>query len=194
MSVTVFLSASVPDPKRDPAYAETSDRIAIRDAVRALASVILPQGQLVWGGHPAITPLIRVVAEGIGITSGDRVLLYQSALFEGVMPQDNAAFERVVVTPAVEGNREQSLKAMRDAMLGEHAFDAGVFIGGMHGVIDEFRLFRERHPRAVLLPIASTGAAARQIFNEEGGQFPQELVSDLAYPSLFRRFLLPAVQ
>jgi hypothetical protein len=189
MSVTVFLSASVPDPKRDPSYAETADRIAIRDAVRALALVILPRGRLVWGGHPAITPLIRVVAEGMGITSGDSVLLYQSAYFDGDMPDDNAAFERVISTPPVDGDREKSLTAMRLTMLNDHAFDAGVFIGGMEGVIDEYHMFRQQHPRAVILPIASTGAAALRIFSEGRAGYPQDLSTDLAYPSLFRRLL-----
>jgi hypothetical protein len=192
--ITVFLSASVPDPKREPEYARTADRIAIRDAARALAAVVLPRGRLIWGGHPAITPLIRVVAEGIGITSADRVLLYQSAFFEGKIPKDNAAFERVVLTRAVEGDRQKSLEAMREAMLTDHAFDAGVFIGGMSGVIEEYHFFHRHHPSAVVLPIASTGAAAHEIFHSERDRYPRELATDLAYPSLFRRFLPQGAQ
>lgn len=187
MMPAVFLSASVPDPRRHPKYHETADRVAIRDAVRALVSVTLPTMRLVWGGHPAITPLVRVVAEGLGITSADRVRLYQSAFFREDMPEDNAVFERVVVTPAIDGDRDASLERMRRTMLESERFAAGVFIGGMEGVEEEYRMFREMHSDALTLPIASTGAAALLIFRQEPQGFPAELETDLAYPSLFRR-------
>jgi hypothetical protein len=64
MTFAVFLSASVPDPKRDPKYYRTADVTAIRDAVRALVTIVLPKARLVWGGHPAITPPVRVIAFG----------------------------------------------------------------------------------------------------------------------------------
>ena len=54
----IFLSASVPDPKRGPDYAATSDSVAITSAVSALVHVTLGRRVLVWGGHPAITPMI----------------------------------------------------------------------------------------------------------------------------------------
>ena len=57
----IFLSASIPLPERDPIFYQTADFIAIRDAVRALATIVIPKAHLVWGGHPAITPLIRYV-------------------------------------------------------------------------------------------------------------------------------------
>lgn len=57
----VFLSASVPLPSRNRAYFDTADVIAIRDAIRALTMVIIEEDiQLVFGGHPAITPMIRL--------------------------------------------------------------------------------------------------------------------------------------
>ena len=57
VGLRVFLSASVPLPSRNPKYFDTADVIAIRDAVRALIMVVVEQqGQLVFGGHPAITP------------------------------------------------------------------------------------------------------------------------------------------
>lgn len=57
----IFLSASIPFPDRDKRFYDTSDIIAIRDSVRALATVVIPHAKLIWGGHPAITPLIRFV-------------------------------------------------------------------------------------------------------------------------------------
>lgn len=98
MTRSLFLSASVPDPRRDARFHSTSDRVAIRDAVRALVTVALPSMRIVWGGHPAITPLVRVVAEGVGIAGSDRVQLFQSRLYRSRAPIDNAAFENVVWT------------------------------------------------------------------------------------------------
>ncbi len=189
MMRALFLSASVPDPKRDPRYNATADKVAIRDATKALVTVALPCVRLVWGGHPAITPLVRVIAEGIGITGADRVRLYQSRYFEDIAPEDNAVFERVTWTKAVGRNKNKSLEEMRRTMLGSEKFFAGVFIGGMKGVEDEYKMFRDMHPDAIALPVASTGAAALIIYKEYGEKFPPELETDLAYPSLFRKLL-----
>ena len=57
----IFLSASIPLPERDSKYIDTADIIAIRDAVIALTTVVLPHHRLVWGGHPSITPLVYYV-------------------------------------------------------------------------------------------------------------------------------------
>lgn len=42
----IFLSASIPLQERDPGYIETADIIAIRDAVIALTTVVLPRHKL----------------------------------------------------------------------------------------------------------------------------------------------------
>ena len=39
----IFLSASIPYPERDKRFYNTADIIAIRDAVRALATVVIPK-------------------------------------------------------------------------------------------------------------------------------------------------------
>jgi len=193
--MNVFLSASVPDPLREPVYFETADTVGIREAVRGLATVIAkrPDAQLTWGGHPAITPLIRLVVRSMSVRVHDRVHLYQSAFFEREFPRENADFEHVIVTPAISGSRSESLKLMRDEMFGNHRFDAGVFIGGMEGVEAEWETFVERHPRAVLLPVASTGAAARRLFERNRDRIAPDvarlLESEYAYMSLFRRAL-----
>ena len=54
----VFLSASVPDPLRNPRYFESADPARIRQAVGALVRVAAPSARLVFGGHPAISPLV----------------------------------------------------------------------------------------------------------------------------------------
>lgn len=186
----IFLSASVPDPRRDARYHTTADIIAIRDSIRALATVVLPHASLTWGGHPAITPLIRVVAESVGVTEGDRVRLYQSAWYSEVLPSDSAAFERYVLTPKMD-TKDRSDRRMREQMLTEGTFDAAIFIGGMEGVEEEYQMFRQLYPRATTFPVASTGAAAALIYEREREvlRFPTELKDDFAYPTLFRRLL-----
>lgn len=186
----IFLSASVPDPKRHERYHSTADVIAIRDAVRAIATVALPHAALHWGGHPAITPLVRVVAESVGITGADRVRLFQSRWFSEVLPDDNAAFERYELTPR-KATLAESLATMRTEMLSSAAFDVGIFIGGMEGVEEEFELFRAKHPHAAVLPVATTGAAARIVYEREKNNLnlSSALADDYAYPSLFRRLL-----
>ena len=78
MSDAIFLSASVPDPRRGPEYAQTADTVAITAAVSALVHVLLGRRLLVWGGHPAITPMVWGVAQGLGLDYGQWVKLYQS--------------------------------------------------------------------------------------------------------------------
>jgi hypothetical protein len=78
---------------------------------------------------------------------------------------------------------------MREIMIHSEAFSAGVFIGGMEGVEVEFDMFRRAHPRARLIPVASTGGAALHIFNRSPKRFDAGLKDDYAYPSLFRRLL-----
>lgn len=187
-TVTIFLSASIPDPKRDPVYWETADLTGIRDSVRALATVVLPRATIVWGGHPAITPLIRFIAESLGTGVQEHVILYQSEYFRDRFPADNKAFEKVIVTPA-GADRETSLEAMRIAMIRDNKFNAGIFIGGMEGVEQEFDIFRKFHVDAPFYPIASTGAAARIIFKKYCLNCMPELSEDLAYNSLFRQIL-----
>ncbi len=188
-SDAVFLSASVPRPDRDPVYFASADLVAIRDAVRALTAAVVPKTVLVFGGHPAITPLVRLVARDMDVAVRDRVVLYQSLKFVHEFPPEVTEFERVEKIPAVDDDRDRSLAAMRTAMLTGHTFRAGVFIGGMDGVEDEFDLFGRHHPTLPRYPVATTGAAARILFDRSPGAFPPELATDYAYFPLFQRLL-----
>jgi hypothetical protein len=185
----IFLSASVPLPNRDRIFFETADVVAIREAVKSLVLVLLErEGHLVFGGHPAITPLVRLLFNEAGRSPRNHVTLYQSALFRTEFPPDNAAFEHLVIVEAVGTDREASLHLMRQRMLKEQGYSCGVFIGGMDGVIEEFKIFRESQPHIPVFPIASTGAAAQIIYRQYGHeQF--ELEKEFTYPTLFRNIL-----
>lgn len=82
------------------------------------------------------------------------------------MPQANDQFHDVRFVDEVAGDRDQSLLAMRSAMILSRPFRAAVFIGGMEGLIEEAALVRQLRPECELLPIASTGGAAADIYSK----------------------------
>lgn len=191
----IFLSASVPLPERDKEYIESADIIAIRDAVVALATVVLPHHRIVWGGHPSITPLIYYVMSKLNLNIQNHVTIYQSKIFQKLFPLDNNRFENVILTDILEDDREKSLLHMRQRMLSEYNFSAAVFIGGMEGIVDEYKMFNEMHPNAYILPVASTGAATKILYDSI---FPDErknerFVKDYGYMSLFQKYLMDKI-
>ena len=186
----IFLSASVPLEYRDPKFFDTADVIAIRDAVIALSSTVLANKEyhLIWGGHPSITPLITLVLERYGLKMSDRVTLYQSREFEKFFLPENEDVGIRVITDKKE-NRTASLLLMRQKMIGENEYAAAVFIGGMEGVLDEYAMFKELHMDAPCFPIASTGAAAKMLFEENREELDERLATELSYTSLFKEIL-----
>lgn len=199
----IFLSASVPMPERDAKYYGTADIIAIRDSVIALASVVLPHHRIVWGGHPSITPLIYYVLEKLNLNIQDHVKLYQSRFFERFFPEDNNRFENVTLTDIIEDDRKKSLLHMRERMLSESDFSAAVFIGGMEGIEGdkeegiegEYKMFVDRHPNAIILPIASTGAATKIIYDRVVPEHMknERFMKDYGYMSLFQKYLMDRI-
>jgi hypothetical protein len=190
----IFLSASIPLPERHPRYYDTADIIAIREAVIALTTVALPHHRIIWGGHPSITPLIYYVMQKLKLNIQEHVKLYQSLWFEDFFLEDNNKFENIVYTPKQE-NILDSIQLMREQMFSENEFTAAVFIGGMNGIEDEFKMFREYHTDALLLPIASTGAATKIVYEKLlPDEFKNErLVKDYGYMSLFQKVLIDKI-
>ena len=158
----VFLSAGVPDPAASH-FMGHGDSVAISSAVSAVLNVTLGRRKLVWGGHPAITPMVWAFAESMGVDYGKWVVLYQSLFFKDEFPDETKKFENVIFTDRVRDDLTASLTEMRRRMLAETGFAAAVFIGGMRGIVDEYRLFRDLAPNAAILPIMSTGGAAREL-------------------------------
>lgn len=190
---TIFLSASIPDPKRNPRFFETADVVAIGDAVHALCSVVLAaKDRLVFGGHPAIIPIVQRVAALLGRPKS--VDLYLSRFFEDKFPPAWRQFENVVLTERGR-DLDHSIALMRGRMLAAAPFSAGVFIGGMEGIIDEWKLFRVHHRRAAAWPVPTTGAAARVLFEDadvsgdRDHSRDEDLRTDRIYARLFRRLL-----
>jgi len=188
--LNLFLSASVPIAGRaDGKYLASADIIAIRDAVIALASVVLPHYRLIWGGHPSITPLIANVLRHSNKAVNRSVTVYQSGFFMKEFPQENKDVEHIVVTKDL-GERDMSLELMRREMIVENDFTAAVFIGGMDGVENEYKMFVDNHPGAKAIPVASTGAAALMLYESNKEMFDERLMTDMAYASLFKDLLM----
>ncbi|MCR5561705.1 MAG: hypothetical protein K6F58_07840 [Bacteroidales bacterium] len=184
----IFLSASVPKTGRD--FFGTEDVIAIRDSVIALASAVLanPDYHLIWGGHPSVTPLITLVLDRYNLKMSDRVTLYQSAHFKDSFPPQNKDVGIRIITED-KGDIPSSVKLMREKMFGDNDFYAAVFIGGMNGILDEYKMIKDYHPAVRCFPIASTGAAARALYDEHPGEFDEQLLTELSYTSLFKELL-----
>lgn len=187
-TLNIFLSASIPLPERDPKYIGTADVIAIRDSVIALASTVLPHYNLIFGGHPSITALIAYVLTHSEIDVNQHVTLYQSGFFVTEFPEENKYLPHKEITKNL-GDRGTSLVEMRRAMIEDNDYEAAFFIGGMEGVDEEYQSFVRVHPNTKVFPIASTGAAAKIIFDRTPGLYDARLLNDLAYASLFKDLL-----
>lgn len=163
----VFLSASVPVIGRGNFYV-TADPFLIQSAVREFVTVALGRRLLIWGGHPAITPMVWAVCEDLGVSYAKTVVLYQSKYFADVFPEENERFGNVEYIDAVPGDREASLLRMRKKMLSRDDLAEAVFIGGMEGIYAEYSLFTELHPKAKILAVPAPGGAARQLAERLG--------------------------
>lgn len=195
----IFLSASMPTKDRDHRFFDSADFIAIRDAVVALVNAIIPNYKLVWGGHPAITPIIHDIFKKRGFDYNKHITIYQSNYFSEKMPKENQQFDNVILTQEVrchadeKRNISESLAIMRKRMLTDSPIYAGVFIGGMEGVIDEYELLKfYSNGKSKIFPIASTGAAARILYEQMSDRqkiSDSRFLTDYCYATLFNDLL-----
>lgn len=178
----IFLSASVPDADEGRRYFENADPFLIQFAVREFLTAALGRRLVVWGGHPAITPMVWAVCEDLGVKYSDAVILYQSRFFEEDFPAENALFKNVEYIEA-SVDRRTSLLLMRNTMLSRKDLSAAVFIGGMGGILVEHEMFSQYHPNAKVLPVGSPGGAARELALKMGT--PENKIEQLDFVELF---------
>jgi hypothetical protein len=185
---TVFLSASVPDAERADQYHRIEDAaFEIEQAVISLARAVFSEGgRLVFGGHPAISPLVAMVvgeyreprfAESAEERRTAPVEIYQSRAFEGHLPDDTLLMYRLGYASihwvdamnnerfnpqvlAADTQCESSLRLMRETILDTARPDAMVCIGGMEGVEDEVDLALQRGRTFPIYALERTGGAA----------------------------------
>jgi hypothetical protein len=183
----IFLSASVPLVGRGN-YHETANPFLIQCAVRELVITVIREHRIVWGGHPAITPMIWSICEDLGVDYAQSVTLYQSRFFQDRYPEENQRFQNVVFTEAIANDREASLLRMRETMLSRNDLVAAVFIGGMEGVEVEHDIFRRFHPTARVLPVPAPGGAALNLARDFR-YFAGEDLTDIDFARLFHTYL-----
>lgn len=179
----VLLAASY--PPRD--YRTRADSQEIAAAVKALLGAVFARGwQLVFGGHPTISPLVLMIAREYG--EKHRVAIYQSSYFRHHLtpgtralveegygqiewvpedPDEPAPGPDAVVNPV---NSPRSLSAMRLRMVAHPGLTALVLAGGDTGLLEEARLFRQasdrmREPSGLrpILPIGGPGGVAQEM-------------------------------
>lgn len=214
MKSPIFLSASIPYGARAKQY--QPDPLGIREAVHALVGMALPDRNLVFGGHPAISPFVWEAAHSLGRDEG--VVIYQSELFRKDIPTEASYFKQLVWTQSVQNSKDQSLARMRDLMIVQRKnenrqeivkpYGAAFFIGGMNGVEEEWDIFRNFYELVPAFPVASTFGAALRVYENQRIYFSpmygphnlaksilgdqdlmRELLICLNYRSLFRTIL-----
>lgn len=184
----IFLSASVPVLERSEIFRRIPDtQREIEQAVIALARGVFAEGgELVFGGHPSISPLIAMVAgeyrpaptidsprddaappvivhqldayrSEIGITGLMESLGQARIIWHETLKEELKATRHPGAPPY-----PKSLERMRRRMLespgGEGSLVAMVCMGGMEGILEEAELFAGL--RKPLFVIESTGGAA----------------------------------
>lgn len=161
----VFLSASFPQPGRAESFAP-SDPAALADAVTAVARAILHRNaRLICGGHPTITPLLLYVASEY--QRRHQLLVYQSERFRDDVPDETWRLSRdgygeLRFTPTV-GGLSEDLDLMRHEAFTTADYRGAVFIGGMEGIIDEYKLFAKLQPEARRFALSGPGGAAADL-------------------------------
>ena len=156
----IFLSASVPvrkDYEGNERHLETARPELIRAAVVEVAKRAFKHDlTLVFGGHPAISPMVLEVARRfLADPHEPRVFVFQSEFFsEESRPRATHELVswdagRLVLTPSVvvEGkpDREKSLALMREIMVRWPGLIAAIFVGGMDGILKEATAFQQAH-------------------------------------------------
>jgi hypothetical protein len=187
MKQPIFLSASV--PYREP-FTKHFDPLAIREAVIALVAMTVRDRELIFGGHPAISPLVEHAARSLGVVKN--VHIYQSKFFEKAIPEVAKKFENLHWTANLE-DRAGSLSAMRREMITKWDFCAAVFVGGMEGIYEEAELFERFHPNKAQIVLATTGGAAEVLLEKTRARYPEKtlqlLQTERRYRRVFRQLL-----
>jgi SLOG cluster3 family len=188
MTPAIFLSASVPSRNQVEFFEMGVRPRTIESAVTALTAAVLARGwHLVFGGHPAISPMVALAT--LQRYRPDRkseppIVIYQAEPYRTVLPDETWALfktgvAKIVWTPAIDGEvfktgagslqTPKSLERMR-LMLMENEHPVAMFcIGGMKGVVDEFQMFRRMRPGHPVIVLAGTGGASRQLAEADRG-------------------------
>lgn len=149
---------------------ERAEPLRIREAVSYLCRYAFSRSLgIVFGAHPAISPLLLEAASRFSPepAASPRVIIFQSEHFAETIPRAtlelaNWKSGELVWTKSAP-TRADSLTLMRSIMAASPGLEAAIFIGGMEGLYEEARLFREHNRNAPMVAIGSTGSAASRL-------------------------------
>lgn len=184
----IFLSASIPDIKRKKEFKGDIKVNAIRDAIVAFTKVCSEWNiEFYFGGHPAISPLIYSVASEYE-NATDNIKIYQSEYFKEKIPEEVNYYKNIKWTEKKE-DIESSIRYMRECMFEDNRGTVlAIFIGGMIGLKEEAKMIQEKCPNVTIVPLASTGGASVDLY-EEKKCIKEEYLNSYAYISLFKELL-----
>jgi len=198
---SVFLSASVPAPRKFPAEIKADERDAnarylatlnaplIRAAVAAFAREAVRRDlRIVFGAHPAISPMLLTALRD---ADKGQILIFQSDFFRGKFPKSTQALAewsrgRLLVTKPQKSSaappgaspefeewldRKASLTFMRKCMVKVSGLEAAVVIGGMDGAEEEAALFTQYNPAARCYAYGGSGSAALELLKSSPGTY-----------------------
>lgn len=186
MTGSIFLSASVPTPGRE--FHDSCHPYQIHAAVRSFLLLALGRSHIVFGGHPSITPMVHSACLSFGLENTGSVTIYQSQYFKDEFPLENEDFADIRQIPA-EATIQESVASMRQQILSQNTFTAGVFIGGMRGILDEYTLFKTKFPDAAVIAVRAGGGAAATLPITNTDPDTQKLELSRAYFSLYMNLL-----
>lgn len=157
---------------------------------------------VVFGGHPAVSPFVLEVARRHCAQADEiRVVIFQSAFFSAhtQASTDIARWTNgcMLVTKSENGSNERearvnSLTLMRRHMAAVVGIRAGIFIGGMSGLLEESAVLG-RKPKYAVGSTGGTAAFLLDNFGQEhggrGGGLGNALQSERSYGVVARRIL-----
>jgi hypothetical protein len=182
---------------RNEHYTASARPLQIRSAVMELTkAALMHNAQLIFGAHPAISPMVLDAARNIGAPP-DSILIFQSQFYEKQIPGSTLDLAdwsagRLFFTRRQPADREyvarnKSLTEMRSIMVSPSNLRGAVFVGGMEGVEEEAQLFKSKHGNLPRYAIASTGSAAADLFFGKSERAPggrTQFTGRLAEPDL----------
>jgi hypothetical protein len=207
----IFLSASVPyerdasqsvrlpggySPADNARWVASADERRIHQAVSQLCRHCFSNDlDLVFGGHPAITPMVLESARRFGGGERKRVVVFQSLEFAEHIPRETFQLAQwdlgTALWTAKQSDQAASLTTMRREMLASPKLIASVFVGGMEGLREEASLFQELHPGRRCFAIGSTGGLSADLLEEDGycgERADRDVLGEKAsYPLVMRR-------
>ena len=180
----LLISASVPTQKMSEKYPRIQHaRREIEEAIICVARATFSEGgRIVYGGSPAISLLISMVAaeylpprfaEGSEERHAAPIMLYQSMELRDKYPEMDLLDRLGYITMnwvGFEGGTLSRMETLRRRMIENSSPAAMICIGGMDDVQSEVALFQEMRQGTPVYVMATTGGMAEMFTRDESSR------------------------